>query len=585
MSENDNVTNEKKSQDKLSRRNFLKGGAMAAAGFVSSGLLLSGCASKENVLREPKPKEIPTGNWLGEPPTITDSEIKQTAEADVVIVGAGVAGMFAARAASEAGASVIVIEKAGTYQCRSGQYGTIDNKIQKKLGIKIDKNAAILENMKQMGYRSDQRMWKYWADHSGEDFDWLLELAPDLEVLPENATSLVDNKLNLLVMHYPSPPTYKSEEENSPTYPTVMSFLPNQDEIIKRVYKKCLDQGCKFIFSNAARKLIRPDNQGKVKGVICQNVKGTYTKVLAKKGVILATGDYGNNKEMMTHFVPWAADCLNVYPNKDAKGNPTNTGDGHIMGSWIGGKIEDGPHAPMVHTLGGPLGVDAYFLANTNGKRFVNEDIGGQQLSCALYRQPNNFGWQIFDDNWPEQLEFMGVSHGSVNHCVPDDKNPKLKDCQWTLGRTAYTSREDLLKARDLVVANSLEELVTKIAPDAKVQKTLLASIKRYNELCAKGVDDDFGKTSKRLFPIATAPFYAGKMMAGALLVNMGGFTCDPETGNVLDKDYKDIEGLYAAGNVMGCRFVGDYPVVTAGVSHAYALVYGRLVGTVVAKI
>ncbi len=64
----------------------------------------------------------------------------------------------------------------------------------------------------------------------------------------------------------------------------------------------------------------------------------------------------------------------------------------------------------------------------------------------------------------------------------------------------------------------------------------------------------------------------------------MGGFTCDPETGNVLDKDYNEIEGLYAAGNVMGCRFVGDYPVVTAGVSHAFALVYGRLVGTVAAK-
>ncbi len=584
MSKNDTITNEKKSQDKLSRRNFLKGGAMAAAGFVSSSLLLSGCGNQEKLLREPKPKEMPTGNWLGEPPTITDSEIKQTVKADVVIVGAGVAGLFAARAASEAGASVIVIEKAGTYQCRSGQYGTIDNKIQKKLGITIDKNAAILENMKQMGYRADQRLWKYWADHSGEDFDWLLELAPDLEVLPENALALADNKINLMMMHYPIPEHYNREEENSPTYPTVMTFLPSQEEIISRVYKKCLDQGCKFIFSNAARKLIRPDNKGRVEGVICQNTKGAYTKVLAKKSVILTTGDYGGNKDMIKHFVPWAIDYVNVFPNKDAKGNPTNTGDGHRLGAWIGGKIEDGPHAPVIHTLGGPMGVDAYFLVNTKGKRFVNEDIGGQQLSCALYRQPENFAWQIFDDKWPEQLEYMGVSHGSVNHFVADDKNPKLKGCEWALGRTAYTSRADFLKTKDLIVADSLEDLANKLNMDANAKKSLLQSIKRYNELCEKGLDDDFGKTAKRLFSIKTAPFYAGKMEGGATLITMGGLTCDPETCNVLDKDYNGIEGLYVAGNSMGGRFLADYPVVTAGVSHATALVFGRLAGTSAAK-
>ncbi len=572
----------------ISRRTFLRDSALAVGGAITGSFLLTGCSKNPNdQLKEPQAKPEISDDWLGKPPDIPDSKIKAEKEADIVIIGAGVAGLTAARAASEQGASVLVVEKAGTWQCRSGQYGTIDNKFQRALGITFDKNTAILENMKQMGYRSDQRMWNYWAEHSGADFDWLLELAPDLHFMQETDTELARDKINLMMMHYPLPGPYNRAEENSPTYPTVMTFLPSQKPILTRVYEKCRAQGCEFIFSTRAIELIRPNNEGRVQGVIAQHVKGDYIRLKARKAVILTTGDYGNNKAMLKHFVPWALDYMNVYPNKDAKDQPTNTGDGHIMGAWIGGKIEDGPHAPMIHTLGGPLGTNAYFLANTRGKRFVNEDIGGQQLSCALYRQPENFAWQIFDDQWPEQLPFMNVAHGSVNHCVPAAENPKLPaDCAWAIGRTAYTSREDLLATKGLVVADTLEDLAAKLCPDSReAQKNLLASIQRYNELCHKGRDDDFGKLAKRMFPIEKAPFYAGKMEGGAMLVNMGGFTVNPEDGNVLDKDYKGIEGLYAAGNTQGGRFVVDYPVVTAGVSHAFALVYGRLVGETAARL
>ena len=181
----------------------------------------------------------------------------------------------------------------------------------------------------------------------------------------------------------------------------------------------------------------------------------------------------------------------------------------------------------------------------------------------------------------------MGVSHGSVNHCVPAAENPKLPpDCQWSLGRTSYTSREDLDKTPGLIKAGSIEELAAALAPDRPaVQRTILAEIAHYNELANAHQDRDFGKASKRLFPLEKPPFYAGKMLGGALLVNMGGLTVNPEDGNVLDAEYHGIPGLYAAGNTQGGRFVGDYPVVTAGVSHAFALVYGRLVGNVTAQL
>ena len=160
----------------LSRRNFLKGSALTLGGLVAAPALLTGCGANPNDHLIP-PKEPaappPPPAWLGTAPEIPEKKIKEEHSADIVIVGAGVAGLTAARAASEHGASVLVMERGSTWQCRSGQYGTIGNRYQRELGITFDKNAAILENMKQMGYRCDQRMWNYWAEHSGPDFDWM----------------------------------------------------------------------------------------------------------------------------------------------------------------------------------------------------------------------------------------------------------------------------------------------------------------------------------------------------------------------------------------------------------------------------
>ena len=519
--------------NELSRRSFLKRSGALTLGSVAAGsALLTGCDNPNNHLIHPekettKAPDVP--KWLGVEPEISDKDIKETLETDVLIIGAGVSGLHAARAASEKGARVIVLEKASRFQVRSGQYGTLGNKFQRELGIKYDKNAAINEHLKQMGYRADQRVWNYWADHSGEDFDWMIELAPAINFMRETDTQLDRSKINLMLMHYPLPAGYDPSKENSPSYPTVMTFLPSQEPMMELVYEKSIKQGAKYIFKTRAKKLLRDKTTGKMQGAIAQNMAdGSYIKINAKS-VILATGDYMNDPEMVKTFVPWVANFFCPFPNRDYKNNPTNTGDGHKLGSWIGAKLEDGPHAPVAHTLGGPLGVDAFLLTNAKGERFTNEDLSGQQVTQPLSRQPGGFGWQVFDSKFPEQVGLMGVSHGSVNHCVED--NPKLPpDCQWAIGKTSYISVKDIEEMPDVIKANTIEELASKLYPDnKKAQTQFLATIKRYNELCDKGHDDDFGKTAKRMFPVRHAPFYAGKMGVGASLVVMGGFTVEPK--------------------------------------------------------
>lgn len=592
---NENI-NEKKEVTGISRREFIKGAAASAVGIAALGIL-PGCSPTEDqndsnsvdsgsgATAQGDASAAASTEWAGTAPEIADSKISNTLNADVVIVGAGVAGLSAARAASEAGASVIVVEKGTTIQYRSGEYGSIGNKIQKKLGMEVDKTALINEVMKQMSYRADQRIWEYWADHSGEDYDWLIELAPDYEIMPEDALTYNKDKITIMPIHWPSPDGFVPSKEHSPSYPTALVFVPDQGGIQNLVYEKCKSQGVEFIFSTWAVKLLRNEEHSNVEGLICQDVDGEYTKILAKKAVVLATGDFGNNMEMVTHFTPWAHRVPVFFSNVDAKGNPTNTGDGQKMGVWVGAKMEDGPLAPMIHTMGGPLGVDPYFLANLEGKRFMNEDVGAQHMANALARQPGQTAWQIFDDNWPDQLSKMAQTHASVNHVVAADKNPKIPELANTLGRSTITSREDLETTEGIVIANTIKELIGKLELDDKSQAAMLESINRYNELCDKGVDEDFGKTSKRLFSIKKAPFYAAKMPVGVMLVVLGGLTCDPDTGNVLDDDYKPIKGLYAAGNTMGGRFLMDYPVVAPGASHGMALTYGRLVGTTVAKL
>lgn len=583
----------------ITRRSFLKGAAgvtaaAAAAGLLGTGVLAaepdaitsaslaqqqggaSGGGSGEQIL-----PDLP--DLFSAPDPIPDDRITQTYAADVVIVGCGLAGLCAARSAAEAGASVIVIEKSTSYNYRSGQYGICGSTLQKERGMDFDGNAAVGDLMKEMGYRPDQRLWNYWRDRSGEAFDWLLEPAGDnVDIIDMYAKDYDSSRITICTVHWPQPDGYDPAAEFSPTYPAAtLTFIPDQGDILALNYQKCVELGVVFRFSTWAKQLLRPDASGPVEGVIVQDMEDRYFKVLANKGVILAAGDYGSNEALVKHFCggrTWPT----MFTSSDAKGAVTNIGEGQCMGAWIGAKIEDGPHAPMTHTLGGALGVDPYLLLNTGGRRFCNEDVAGQQISSQLYRQPDAYGWSIFDDNYPDQLESMPCSHGSVNHVLPAEDVPNLAGAVMTIGRSAITSREAV--TRSCTTADSIEELAAKLYKDETARNNMIDAVNRYNELADKGLDEDFHKDARRLFPIRKAPFYATKISAGSMLVCLGGLTVDPDTLQCVDENLSPIDGLYAVGNNMGGRIVQDYPVTIAGASHGTCLTFGYLVGRMVAE-
>ena len=560
----------------LSRRSFISGTAAVASTAALAGTVTSALAD------EAQESAAYTPSFMQAPASIDAADIKETVDADIVIIGSALSGLCACRAAVENGAkNIVVIEKADTWQCRSNQFGTIGGKIQEDLGIKIDRNAAVGQLMKECGYRPNQRILNLWADNSGEAFDWFL--APmEGKYVVENESDPYDvdeGHLSVRKTHWPEPDNSHTEDDFYPIFSDCQITLPTMSPWVEAIYNICVEAGVTFKFSTWARQLVRENNEGPVTGVICQDIDGNYSQVNASKAVLLATGDFAGNKDMMSYYVPWATRFASIFPNRDAAGDPTNTGDGQCMGMWIGAKMEDGPLAPMTHHLGGPLGMDAFLLTDVNGDRFVNEDVGGQPFQNQLSRLPKKTAWQVFDSEWPNQLQYMDCGHGNVSWYVDDDKVPG-----GSYGRNAYISQAmfDEAMASDAgVQADTIEELAEKMSVPVE---EFCATIERYNELAKKGVDEDFGKRADRMFAIENPPFYGYKLTDTVLLVCMGGLetTVDFE---VLDTNDDVIPGLYAVGNTQGGRFLVDYPLPCPGISHGMAMTHGMLVGRILAAL
>lgn len=534
-------------------------------------------------------------DWLGEAPEIDESKVTQTVDVDVAVVGCGVAGVAAVRSIAEDGGKVAAFEKGDGPQCRSGEYAVINGNVQAKWGRNTWTREQIDEiidsHMVESTYRCKRAIMSKWAHNIGETFDWWVEANPDLYYAETTRSAIPDENANnfLIPIFYPLPERYDWTQERFPCYPTSVEFLPNQSVTVNANMQKAVDTGNVDTFYGCfVEKLIMED--GRCVGLYARDAAtGEYIKCNAAKGVILSTGDYSQNTKMLKHFCPEVIEnnitCM--FTNVDVEGNFTNQGDGIRLGMWAGAQVQQS-HAPMIHHMGGGAALDgvgvmgnAGFLnLDWNGKRFMNEDLPGQQIENQIELQKNRESWQIFDSNWPEQLPYMPAAHGGACYYedyASEEDGPK-NNATYRNYKSPYQLEAAVADGR-VIKADTLEELVAKIYPDdTAAQQTALESIQRYNQLAKDGYDEDFHKPASRMWALENGPFYADKFTTALLLVCIGGLESD-ENCHTFDADRNIIPGLYVAGNVQGNRFATEYPIGLKGVSHSMAMYYGYVAG------
>ena len=536
-------------------------GSMTRRGFVGAAGVVAGVAAASGALaggsREARAEETATQqpSFLTAPQSADEGQVVETVEADVLVVGAGVAGMSAARSAAEAGAKVVVVEKATGPQCRGNfgcQFGAIDSTYQRNQGIVLDKRAMVERFMRDTLQGANQFFIQYWADHSGETLDWCLAACPDAVELPLDATkddiaALADGQVG--VTGASDEPGYDPSEERYPAYNTNLRIKTNNTELFEGGFSDMLSYfqdivekaGGTFLFSTFARYLEK-DNAGAVTGVIAQHQDGSYLRVKATS-TILACGDFAGDEEMRSYYAPQAADLTCLFANTDCSGNITNTGDGHKMAMWAGAHMETAPYAPMSHLSS----VNDVLIVNRKGERICNEDLGAQSVTDMILRQPGKVVYVV-----------SGNSRGSVVL----DPGP--------MGVVSDTPSDDFA------------ELAAQIG-DTCDPETLRATVESYNDMCAAGEDTQYGKAAKYMVEL-DAPYYVTQALPGNLLVMTGGIACDTNC-QALDDDDQPIPGLFVVGNTMGGRFGAEYPMTIPGISHGSCFTLGRYVGARVVEL
>ena len=554
---------------RLSRRSFVGG---AVAGVAAAGLAgsVAGAAAAETPALEG-----PAFLIAPEPPA--EGDVAEVIDVDVCVVGVGLAGVCALREAAEQGARVLGLEKSGDVGYRSGEFGTFGSEIHQKLGIEQPPTHEVVnELMRVMGNRPNARLLNYWIANSGPDLDWYIGTV-DYELLTCDSDEPTDaTKPYVFPERFPVNDTYDWRTENYPCFPGMVHLLPDHGWAAHGTLEAAQKAGAEVRFNTVATQLIKDDDR--VVGVYATDADGRVLRVNASKGVVLSTGDMSSDKEMLAYYAPHALKYGSFFSTFDANGNMVNTGDGHKMALWAGAVMEDGPYAPMTHSLGtNSIGIDPFLMVNQDGERFANEDVGAQELQNQIKRQKGGVAYQIFDNSWREQLQYMPQCFGGVTHYIAPEDEERYQHAinHFAAGYASDTYFQSEVDAGSILAADTLEELAAAIDVPAE---TLLATVERYNELCAQGEDVDFSKVASRLFPVENAPFYAVPFGDSGMLVLIGGIDCDVAC-RALDAEKNPVPGLFVAGNTMGGRFLVDYPVTVAGASHSMAMSFGRLAG------
>ncbi|MBR6840534.1 MAG: FAD-binding protein [Oscillospiraceae bacterium] len=568
----------------ISRRDFLKG---AAAGALTAALAgaTSGIAFADDA---PAAAEEQSSTWydakyFAKPDPITD--IAETVETDVVVVGAGNGGLIAGASVVDQGAKLILVEKNAMPISWAGEMGAYNTKLMKeKYGIEYsDEELLEISNeiCRYASYENDQRLVNLWLFNSGRTMDWFVDQMESKGVHMFLETDMKDCRY----MNKPQTHTvYETFEELGPNYMGSQLANPKWVEIIG-------EKGGDIMWETTAKQLVQ-DADGKVTGIIVQAKDGKYIQINAAKGVILSTGGYGGNPEMMAAL---------RYRDKDVICNNLGCafamGDGIKMAMWAGADIDrnhsggiafDRAAVDLDHHTGAPYttglgdiwwpGSQPWLNLNTRGERFCNEDNTYDFHINSWLMQPGHICFQIVDSNyWSDVVAFHTTICSRVV-AVPGARNsevlPNVMPCKD--GEQFYNVYiKPALDSGKLMQADSLDELADKLGFEGQFKENFLKSVERYNELCDGGVDLDFGKQKKDMTPIKQGPFY-GIAIGEWLLATMNGVRVNTNL-QAIKPDGEAIEGLYVVGNDMGGFFANSYPQMFGGTAQGKTVCFARL--------
>ena len=501
------------------------------------------------------------GSWAQAPAPIPESEYKETYHCDVAIVGAGISGVACALRAAQNGLNVIVVEKFGKWSARGGNIGVLTSKYMRSRGYDNDLDKVCYEWVKRSAHRCDEEIVRLFLKNSGEAMDWLFDIVtgPEYGARPELQAAIYHGE------------TFRETYGSHRFFDGPMAkkgLRPGAADCVYAMYTESVKLGVKYLFNCPGEQLLKED--GRVTGVAAHGEEG-YVRVMADKGVVLATGDIGGNDEMCEDLAPLAnRAAMKIYMPKGG-----NRGDGHRMGLWAGGAFEDGPFPLMIHPQAFHMANYCFLFVDQKGKRFMNEDTFIEGKTTTMLRKHMKYCWSIIDGEWtekiPKSIPYGGGIFWARDHAPQEEEFSEANDTRLL---------NNSLANGNAVEADTLEELAEKMGVPVD---TFLETVKRYNAMCAQGRDEDFGKRPELLFTIGDKPPYRALKVGPAVLAIVGGLKVGTDLG-VRDENDESIPGLYAIGNAAGGRYGVDYNMIIPGNSNGSALTFGYLLGNILAE-
>ena len=524
--------------------------------------------------------QLPTGDandWLGKEPDIDETAITETVDTDILIVGAGNGGMFAAAYAAKNGLNFRVVEQNANVQDTRHWYGAVDSAAAKEAGEPATDKAKLLSEISRYASgKCDQRVVKTWINESAAMHDFMRSILEDKYGWVCDFTSGSEAAWPAENAEHNTDYLYPVQEHNYMASESA-SGLPRNELLLQYIQ----ELGYDVDFKTSLAKLEK-NSDGRITGIIAQSTEDDhFIRYNANKGVLLACGGFPGNPYMMEQLDP-----LGTSVTTACSYSPADKGYGIRAAVWAGANL-DKEAAPMLFDRGivAP-GVDAGYVdsdsafggkafpgkirqynpgtqpflkVNRNGERFANESCPYNDIVYAAAHQPGRVYAQICDANILEDAKrFHTIG------CSAQTRNGGEKYIQGKM--------DEAIEAGALFKCDTLDELADKMGFTGAAKDTFLATVERYNELYDKQNDEDFGKPAYRLSAIRTAPFY-GCWLGASLLTTEQGIAIN-EKGQALDNNNKPMPGLYITGDMSGSFFANNYPCLMAGVAMGRTLTF-----------